>query len=289
MQEFQTTLLHCGLADLGFQGYRYTWRNGRHRDDFVEQRLDRFCASEEWRELYPQAKVLHTLATYSDHDPILLTTEPHGLHHHRRTKIQRFEEKWVAHPECEVRIRTSWAQGQPIGSPMFCLFEKIKRCRMDLVAWSKATFGNTQDRLNAKQGELEELRAAGFGENLDRINEVRREINDLLHYEEVFWRQRSRSIWLLAGDKNTKYFHQRASQRRRKNTIEGLHDTNGVWCTNTRQIATIAKAYYKGLFTASTDLNMEGVLTSMDSVVTEEMARSLTRSYTKEEVRVALF
>lgn len=27
----------------------------------------------------------------------------------------------------------------------------------------------------------------GFGANLDRINEVKREINELLHHEEVFW------------------------------------------------------------------------------------------------------
>ena len=100
----------------------------------------------------------------------------------------------VAHLECEERIRTSWTQSQPIGSPMFCLFEKIKRCKMDLVAWSRYTFGNTRDQLNAKQGELKELRAVGFRENLDKINEVRREINDLLHHKEVFWHQRSRSI-----------------------------------------------------------------------------------------------
>ena len=51
MQDFQTTLLLCGLVDLGFQGYRYTWRNGRRGDNFVEQRLDRVYASEEWQEL----------------------------------------------------------------------------------------------------------------------------------------------------------------------------------------------------------------------------------------------
>ena len=83
------------------------------------------------------------LAAYSDHDPILLFTEPTCLRHHQKTKIQRFEEKWVAHPECEEWIRTSFAQSQPVGSPMFCLFEKIIICRMDLVAWSRNTFGNT--------------------------------------------------------------------------------------------------------------------------------------------------
>ena len=108
MQDFQTILLHRGLIDLGFQGYRYTWRNGRHGNDFVEQRLDRVCASEDWQEFYPQVKVLHTTAAYFDHDPILLTTEPTSLRHHRKTKLHHFEEKWVAHPKCEERIRTSW-------------------------------------------------------------------------------------------------------------------------------------------------------------------------------------
>ena len=28
MMGFRQTLLHCGLVDLGFNGYRFTWRNG---------------------------------------------------------------------------------------------------------------------------------------------------------------------------------------------------------------------------------------------------------------------
>ena len=30
---------------------------------------------------------------------------------------------------------------------------------------------------------------AGYEENLDRIHEVKKEINELLHHKEVFWRQ----------------------------------------------------------------------------------------------------
>lgn len=37
---------------------------------------------------------------------------------------------------------------------MFCLFEKIKACRMELINWSKVEFGNTRTRLNEKQQEL---------------------------------------------------------------------------------------------------------------------------------------
>ena len=126
MLEFQNTLLHYGLVDLGFQGYKYTWRNGRHGEAFMEQWLDRVCASKEWQELYPQTKVIHAIAAYSDHNPIVLNNEPTQMCQRRKRKIHRFEEKWAAHPKCEDRVRSSWLQHQPPGSPMFCLFEKIK-------------------------------------------------------------------------------------------------------------------------------------------------------------------
>ena len=110
MLEFQNTLLHCGLVDLGFQGYKYTRRNGRHEEAFMEQQLDRVCALKEWQELYPQMKVIHAIATYSDHNPIVLNTEPTQMRQRRKRKIHRFEEKWTAHIECEDRVRSSWLQ-----------------------------------------------------------------------------------------------------------------------------------------------------------------------------------
>ncbi|KAK9993078.1 hypothetical protein SO802_022781 [Lithocarpus litseifolius] len=94
---------------------------------------------------------------------------------------------------------------------------------------------------------------------------------------------------LPAGDKNTKFFHQQASQRRRKNTIEGLHDTSREWCTDIGEIAGIAEGYYKRLFTASSNLNMDYVLASVDKVVTGDMVRDLVHPYMAEEVKTALF
>ena len=45
-----------------------------------------------------------------------------------------------------------------------------------------------------------------YGNNLQQINAVKREVNELLHHEEVFWKQRSKALWLPAGDKNTRFF-----------------------------------------------------------------------------------
>ena len=72
MLAFKETLLHCGLEDLGYQRYPFTWRNGRLGDAFIEVRLDRACASMDWQGQFPLAKVLHLQVSYSNHDPILL-------------------------------------------------------------------------------------------------------------------------------------------------------------------------------------------------------------------------
>ncbi|XP_075670087.1 uncharacterized protein LOC142639835 [Castanea sativa] len=215
MLAFRNTLLACGLIDLGYHGYRYTWRNGREGEAFVEERLDRVCASLGWSEIYPAAKVHHLTVSYSDHDSILITTAPQNAQHNRRRqKIHCFEEKWVAHPECQKIIRDSWTQTQPSGSPMYCLFEKIKTCRAHLVACSKSSFGNARARPTEKQQVLEELVEQGYEPNQERIHTLRKEINELIHHEEVYWRQRSRSIWLPAGDKNTRFFYQLTKGRR---------------------------------------------------------------------------
>ena len=84
MNNFCNTLLHCNLVDLGCSGNIFTWNNGREGDVFVQLRLDRACATMEWKELFLQARVSHLQALYSDHVPILLTTYP--LSHQRRVK-----------------------------------------------------------------------------------------------------------------------------------------------------------------------------------------------------------
>ena len=83
------------------------WRNGWLGAVFVEERLDRFVATLEWRDMFPRAMVHHLGVSYFDHDPTLLDMAPSNDLQRRRRRIQRFEEKWVTHPDCENIIQES--------------------------------------------------------------------------------------------------------------------------------------------------------------------------------------
>ena len=155
MLNFREALLYCGLVDLGYQGNIFTWTN--ERDDLVQERLDRECATIEWRDKFAQVQVTHLEASYSDHNLILVTThiQPHPT---LKKKIpHRFEERWATHPDCENIIQVAWNLIVPNGSPMAKLFEKKKRCRFALVNWSRLTFGLSRPQLQEKQKILEEL------------------------------------------------------------------------------------------------------------------------------------
>lgn len=56
-----------------------------------------------------------------------------------------------------------------------------------------------------------------------------REINSLLEWDELMWRQRSRQIWLKNGYRNSRFFQTKANGRRRSNHIPGLMDDNQTW------------------------------------------------------------
>jgi len=53
------------------------------------------------------------------------------------------------------------------------------------------------------------------------------------------------------GDHNTKYFHHQASKQRRKNTIVGLWNDEGVWWDSKESIVRIVIGYFEYIYIPS--------------------------------------
>lgn len=72
--------------------------------------------------------------------------------------------------------------------------------------------------------------------------------------EEVKAKQRSRDKEIKEGDRNTRYFHAVANQRRRKKNISSLEGPNGA-VEETKDMLNIAVDFYKNLFGKKNILN----------------------------------
>ena len=102
------------------------------------------------------------------------------------------------------------------------------------------------------------------------------------------WHQRSRALWLKDGDQNTKYFHSRATHRKRRNSLVMLRDVTGEPITDVHEIGNQFVRYYEDLFQAAPLEEVEQVLAGINTSVTAEMNSKLIRPYTESEVAVAL-
>lgn len=106
--------------------------------------------------------------------------------------------------------------------------------------------------------------------------------------EEKMWHQRSRVQWLQCGDKNTRFFHGMATQRKRKNYIKRLRNENGIWQSEEHCFSGLITGFYEKLFTSSNPQNMGRILDGVHEVVTASMNADSTRPYIANEVDRAI-
>jgi hypothetical protein len=114
-------------------------------------------------------------------------------------------------------------------------------------------------------------------------------LHEIFEREEVMYKQRSHQDWLKSGDKNTKYFQNRCSHRRRKNTVLGLRREDGTMCRTNEGMSRMALAFYHKLYSSEGSNNTEQILNLMGSLVSNEMNQALTAQLSDKEITEALF
>ena len=133
------------LVDLGFLGNKFTWSNHRFGRANIRERLDRGLANQGWVQLYPNSLINHLLASYSDHCPILLSTEGS---YRNLPKPFRFEVFWTRDQSSHLVVAGAWLD-EVEGSPAFSLSRKWKKTKDALKFWNVHHFGHIQMQIKS--------------------------------------------------------------------------------------------------------------------------------------------
>lgn len=74
--------------------------------------LDRCCANDAWRGLYPRLRVKHEFSNNSDHIPLVVVLQNNlrpSWRKRKGVKPFRFETLWLHNEECKEIIQSNWS------------------------------------------------------------------------------------------------------------------------------------------------------------------------------------
>jgi hypothetical protein len=146
----------------------------------------------------------------------------------------------------------------------------------------------SEELIRKKTKELEVMQETANNCDLEAENAFREEVKCLLEQEETKWRQRAKEEWLRHGDRNTKFFHASATQRRSRNLISKIVDAQGGECNTLEGIEHAFVSYYKALFTSANPQTIEECTSAFERKVTLAMAAKLLSTFSVEEVAATI-
>ena len=159
---------------------------------------------------------------------------------------------WLIDPTFSSLIQNSWRASALIPSSSSSLSRFPRRLEaliVNICLWNKNHFGNLFQRKTWLLARLRGIQVAlaktpsVFLYTLEQ--QLTQDYNTVLHQEYLFWRLKSRIMWLNHGDANTKFFHLKTLQRRSHSRVVTLKDDTGLWLTEEPLTQHIHNAFKK--------------------------------------------
>lgn len=268
-------------------GSRFTWHgpqfNGGGR---IFESLDRALSNDIWRVAFPDAFV-QTLprVDFLDHHALLI--HPLGC---PREKVERpfcFESAWCTHPTFGAELHSWWQTGNG-------LLDKLRCVKKELKDWRVHTFGHVNKKKKDHLARIEGIQKKHHQGRMNRFladleTSLQKELRDVLYHEELMWHQRSRTKWLLDGDRNTRYYHVKATKRHHRNRIHMLRNDDGDWVEDEVQLKGMVTLFFKSLFTEENGRRSWGPMCYGFRVLEAENKEELGRQVDSDEIKKALF
>ncbi|XP_016168808.1 uncharacterized protein LOC107611390 [Arachis ipaensis] len=187
-----------------------------------------------------------------------------------------------------VLVSLEWLEVELRGLEEVQFTDKLKALTVPLEIWHRDNFGDIDKKIMKYEEEIKKIDDIVGNGTYDGIVEARRKAlvtccEKWYVRKELHWKQMSRSRHARHMDKNTRYFHNLASARRRNNRIDALI-INGRLIRNQARIKIAIREFYKGLYNQEQS-SMVGFRDGLVEMTNEEDALALEMELTPEEVK----
>lgn len=204
IRRFNENISSCGLMDLGASGPKMTWSNSREGFVHTLKRLDRALGNREFRVKFSEAAVTNLPRTTSDHSPLLINMTGTRSNPLVLNRPFRLESTWFSHFGFKDMLSFNWHNcDDDHTTAILKLAESARR-------WNNNIFGNlfrNKIRVLARLNGVQKAQAIHFSHNLEFLERsLRMEYLNILNQKETMWYQKSRSKWIVEGDRNTRFF-----------------------------------------------------------------------------------
>ncbi|KAK1297950.1 hypothetical protein QJS10_CPB14g01491 [Acorus calamus] len=257
LRKFNSCILSSGLEDLKSIGHSLSWNNRQVPRIFC--RLDRVLGNQPFISSFPHSLVEYLPPGISDHSPLKLICEPSFP---SGPKPFKYFESWETHPSFMATVLDAW-QTEAVGNPLFLFVRKLANVKKALKLWNSEVFGPIHLKLSVSKKELEDAQSRLQQHPADPLYiaeeaDARSTYLSLLSQEEKFARQKSRQLWLTAGDSNTKFFYNSIKSRSVMNSISRLRREDNSLCSDPEEIKSLIVQYYQNLLNreAPSDLQL---------------------------------
>ena len=130
-------------------------------------------------------------------------------------KILRYEIMWEREQLLGDVIVDAWGSSRDKTS-LSSVALALKVVMQSLHSWSREKFGSVRKKLEELRTRLADLHGRPDDDSRAEARRTAEAMDEMLYREEMMWLQRSRISWLREGDRNTRFFHQKAIWRSRK-------------------------------------------------------------------------
>nr|CCA66140.1 hypothetical protein [Beta vulgaris subsp. vulgaris] len=277
MTKFRDFVQNLQLLEIPSSSGGFTWFRGNSKS-----LLDRLFINPEWLILFPGLKLSLLMRGLSDHCPLLVHNEDKNW----GPKPFRFQNCWLSDPNCLKIVKEVWQASSGVSA-----VGKLKAVRKRLKVWNQEEYGNIDNRISKMENLIQQYDEISnqrilTEDELEEKQKAQVELWKWMKRREVYWAQNARISWLKEGDRNTRFFHTIASNKRRKNSIICI-EVKGKESGDPQIIKREAVSHFKKIF-AENNYNRPTFKGLSFRQITDDQASDLTQPFSNKEIDEAV-